>query len=103
MAGEMDAIYQEIAATLRALRAQHDYTQEYMAHRLGISQNAYSKLERGKTRIDINHIYKLAEVYDVPVTGFLPKPATSTGINTAGLPQLLRKVRDLFSKALNRR
>lgn len=103
MAGEMDAIYDEIAATLRGLRAQHGYTQEFVAYKLGISQNAYSKIERGKTRMDIDHIYKLADVFQVPVTGFLPQPKASVGVNTTGLPEFLRRVQKLFSEALGRK
>jgi transcriptional regulator with XRE-family HTH domain len=38
------------------------YTQEYMGFKMGISQNAYSKIELGYTNITVNHLYHIAEL-----------------------------------------
>lgn len=103
MTDDIALIQKEIAHIIRTLRVQHAYTQEYVAYKLDMSQNAYSKIERGVTRLDIDHIYRLANVYNVPVTSLLPAPSASTSINTAGLPELFKKVRDAFRLAVKKK
>lgn len=103
MADDIAHIQKEIANTIRMLRVQNAYTQEYVAYKLDISQNAYSKIERGMTNLDVKHIYRLADVYKVPVTSFLPAPNASNGINMSGLPEFLKKVRDGFLAVLKKK
>ena len=43
------------------------YTQEYMGFKMGISQNAYSKIELGYTNITVNHLFHIAEILDCKV------------------------------------
>lgn len=62
---------EEILAKLRALRAQHKYTQAYVAFCLGISQRAYSKIETGETQLRIEHLHKFSEIYQVEFLYFL--------------------------------
>lgn len=64
---------EEILAKLRALRAQHKFTQAYVAFNLEISQRAYSKIETGATQLRIEHLNKLAEIYQVELLYFLDK------------------------------
>jgi transcriptional regulator with XRE-family HTH domain len=49
------------------------YTQEYMGYKMGISQNAYSKIELGITNMTVNHLFKIAEIFDHPVIDLLSK------------------------------
>ncbi len=46
---------------LRKLRIEKGYSQEYMAAKLGLSQSAYSKIERGKTKLTIERLERLSE------------------------------------------
>mgnify|MGYP003536855521 FL=1 len=55
---------------IRSLRAQRNYTQEYVAFKLDISQRAYSKIETGKTKLRIDHLIALADVFKVPINYF---------------------------------
>lgn len=48
------------------LRKQRKMTQQEVADRLGISRIAYSKLERGETRLFNESAEKLARLFDVP-------------------------------------
>ena len=57
------SITQTCARRLKVLRESHDYTQEYVADILDISQNAYSLLEKGVTKITLDRLEKLAELY----------------------------------------
>lgn len=51
-------------ARIRALREDHDYTQAYIASLLNIGQRTYSDYESGKTRIPLDPMIKLAELYN---------------------------------------
>lgn len=51
---------------IRKLREAKDLTQEYMAHKLDISQNVYSKLESGGIKITTDRLRLIAEVLEVP-------------------------------------
>ena len=51
-----------IAANIRNKREYRNYTQEYLAAKLAISQNAYSKIELGYTKITVERLFQIAEV-----------------------------------------
>lgn len=51
-----------IAVKIRHLRRNREYSQEYMALLLNISQNAYSRLENGKTPITIDRLYQIGSI-----------------------------------------
>lgn len=48
------------------LRRERKLTQQEVADRLGISRIAYSKLERGETRLVNESAEKLARLYEIP-------------------------------------
>ena len=50
---------------IRALREYHKLTQLQVAERLGISQAAYSRLEKGEIELSVMKLISLSEVYDV--------------------------------------
>ena len=50
---------------IRKTREIKDYSQEYVAEKLGISQTAYSKLENGQTNISVKRLIKLAEILEI--------------------------------------
>jgi transcriptional regulator with XRE-family HTH domain len=56
-----------IAAAIRNNREIRNYTQEYLAFKLNISQNAYSKIELGYTKITLERLFKIAEILEVDV------------------------------------
>ncbi len=56
-----------IAANIRNTREQLNYTQEYLAAKLNISQNAYSKIELGYTKITVERLFQIASILDVNV------------------------------------
>ena len=63
-----------ICERIRGLRKKHQFRQEEVAERLNMSQNAYSELESGKRKIDIERLYEIAELYKVPVNLLLSEP-----------------------------
>jgi transcriptional regulator with XRE-family HTH domain len=50
---------QRVTEKLRLLRRKMEYSQEYMAFMLNISQNAYSRLENGKTPLTVNRLFEI--------------------------------------------
>ena len=53
------------AERIRALREDHDKTQAEIAKLLKVGQRTYCDYELGKTRIPVDSLIVLAELYDV--------------------------------------
>jgi transcriptional regulator with XRE-family HTH domain len=50
---------------LRKTRERFNYSQEYVAGQLGISQSNYSRIENGSIKLDIGRLTKLAKLYQL--------------------------------------
>jgi transcriptional regulator with XRE-family HTH domain len=50
---------------IRKIRELKDLTQGFVADELGISQQAYSKLERGETDVSLENTEKIAEIFGI--------------------------------------
>ena len=59
---EPNAVY---VTRIRNLREDADYTQEYVATYLGISQTMYARYERAANELPIRHLIKLCKLYNV--------------------------------------
>lgn len=57
-----------IAMNIRSKREQRNYTQEYLAAKLNISQNAYSKIELGYTKITVERLFQIAAILEFEVS-----------------------------------
>ncbi|MBS9780079.1 MAG: helix-turn-helix transcriptional regulator [Moraxellaceae bacterium] len=53
---------------IRMLRELNHWTQEDMAERMNLSQNGYAKIELGKSRLDLNKLQKIADIFQIDVT-----------------------------------
>lgn len=58
----------KVAENIRRLREYRNYTQDYLAAKLGISQNAYSKIELGYSRINLERLFSIASLLEVEST-----------------------------------
>jgi transcriptional regulator with XRE-family HTH domain len=56
-----------IITNIRKIREYRDYTQDYLAAKLHISQNAYSKIELGYSSITLVRLLQISEVLEVEV------------------------------------
>ena len=54
-----------ICKRIKSLRKKNGLSQEDLAASLHMSQNAYSLLESGKTKIDIERLYQIADLYNI--------------------------------------
>lgn len=50
---------------IRDLREDNDYTQAYVAEKLGTSQSMYARYERAANELPIRHLIALCELYNV--------------------------------------
>lgn len=61
----------DIAKNLANLRKEHHLTQEQMAEKLQMSKNGYAKLERGESKLNIEYLFKIAQVFNIDVSELL--------------------------------
>jgi transcriptional regulator with XRE-family HTH domain len=57
----------KIGEKIKKFRELKNYTQEYMADKLAISQNAYSKIERSETDVAYSRVESISKILDVDV------------------------------------
>lgn len=60
-----------IEEKIKNLRELKNFTQEFMAEQLGISQAAYSKIESGATKLSYSKIIDIAKIFGVQVEELL--------------------------------
>ncbi|MCX2481598.1 helix-turn-helix transcriptional regulator [Pedobacter sp. MC2016-15] len=56
-----------IISNIRKVREYRNYSQEYVAMKLSISQNAYSKIEVFQSKITLNRLFNIAIILNVKV------------------------------------
>jgi transcriptional regulator with XRE-family HTH domain len=56
---------------LRVLREEKLLTQSDVAEKLGVSQAAYSRLEKGEIEVSLNKLIKLSELYGLSLAVLL--------------------------------
>ena len=54
-----------VASNIRKIREHKNYTQEFLAAKLDISQNAYSKIELGYSKISLERLFQISEVLEI--------------------------------------
>lgn len=65
MKNTLESKIKTVALNIRKNREQQHYTQEYLAAKLHISQNAYSKIELGYTKITLERLFQIAEILGI--------------------------------------
>src|SRR5690606_30031927 len=66
-----NATAKAVANNIRRVREFRNYTQDYVARKIGISQNAYSKLELGLHKLSVERLFQIADVLDVDCAALL--------------------------------
>jgi transcriptional regulator with XRE-family HTH domain len=56
---------------LRKYREMRNYSQEYVAGKMGISQNAYSKIENNITQLTVKHVKQISSILEVSMMDLL--------------------------------
>lgn len=56
---------------IRKYRELRNYSQDYVARKMGISQNAYSKIENNITQLTVNHVKQISQILEVSIMDLL--------------------------------
>ena len=86
----------KIGEEIRCQRVLKGISQEAVAYHLGISQAAYSKIERDETEITVARVYEIADLLQISALRLLPAPKYASGIHSGGIRAFFAKVRNLF-------
>jgi transcriptional regulator with XRE-family HTH domain len=87
-----------IGEKIRIQRLIKNYSQEYMAWSLSISQAAYSNIERDETDVTVSRIFEIAEVLEISAFVLMPKPKYSLLLNYQ-LMSIVAKIKKYWRKA----
>jgi|NOAtaT_7_FD_contig_31_6823488_length_493_multi_2_in_0_out_0_1 transcriptional regulator with XRE-family HTH domain len=80
----MNKFNELMAIRLHTLRREYNYKQDFIARELKISQQAYSKLEKGQLNFTPSHIVKICEVFKIKIEDFLQN---EKGVKIINSPQ----------------
>lgn len=72
---KLDEKAKTVATNIRKIREFRNYTQEYLAAKLKISQNAYSRIELGYTRLTLERFFHIAIILEVDEVELLKSDA----------------------------
>ena len=100
-----------VIENIRETRKQKGFSHEAMAVNLGISQTAYTKIERGETKLTVDRLQKIAEVLDVKLSELLELEPQSfhqeihnnssvTAISHQKVETLYQENREIYEKLL---
>ena len=84
--------YKIIGKRIKAERAKHKFTQEEMAEKLNTSVAFYSRIETGRTHINLSRIIEIADILNVSAGYFL------TGIEQNSDDYLYKDFRMILEK-----
>jgi transcriptional regulator with XRE-family HTH domain len=76
MGNEVINKIKHVAVNIRKIREYRNYTQEYLAMKLSISQNAYSKIELGYTKITLERLYQIALILELDLIDLIKAEST---------------------------
>jgi len=93
----------EIGELIRIQRVIKGYSQEYIANQLGMSQSAYSNMERGNTEVSANRLCEIADLLEVPPLLLLPKSKYGSNINLSTLKAEILRFKFLWKRVFKKK
>lgn len=92
---------------IKKARENRNYTQEYMASSLGISQSAYAQLEKGSISINISRLKKIANILEFDINKLISSDDLILDIhhntlndNASIINQLNNKQNELYERII---
>jgi len=98
-----------VAQRVRKVRVEKNFSQDYLAKKLGLSQKAYSKIENSESKLNVDTLIKISEILDTPITNFLDessRPIVNDYSNRTGGDNIIykniynEKTEDLYNQLL---
>jgi transcriptional regulator with XRE-family HTH domain len=87
-----------IERRLEKIRKLQGFSQEYVASKLNISQNSYSKIERGETKVTLKKLTEICKVLEIDIKklqNFDPFQEFKELIEEASVPWLTKILQSL--------
>jgi transcriptional regulator with XRE-family HTH domain len=72
-----------ILDSIRLARLTKGYSQSYLAHKLNISQKAYSSIERGNTNLSLERFLQITDVLEIDKTFLLNEYSNEIQFNNS--------------------
>lgn len=72
---------QEISTKIRRFRENKDYTQEYMAYQLNISQNNYSRLEKEPENMSLKRLEEICKILEINLKDLIDRKELNVYFN----------------------
>lgn len=60
-----------VCAKIKLLRLEKNFTQDYLADQLNISQSYYARFENGKKEMSIKMLFEILEILEVDIVSFV--------------------------------
>jgi transcriptional regulator with XRE-family HTH domain len=70
-----------VGLRIKKIRENRSYTQEYMADKLNISQNTYSKIETGGIKLTVDRLKDISGILEIPIEDFLNDDSQTFNFN----------------------
>jgi len=86
-------------ANIKSARLAKNYSQDYIAGKLSISQNAYSKLELGYIRIKLENLIIIADVLNIPITNLIETAAIESGVTAINQIDIVPKILEIICQS----
>jgi GAF domain-containing protein len=83
-------------ANIKNARLYRNYSQDYVANKLNISQNAYSKLEQGNTRVKLGALLIISEVLEVPFSNLVELPVIHPDVDAISKIDIVPKILEII-------
>jgi transcriptional regulator with XRE-family HTH domain len=90
-----------IGINLRRARLYRNYSQEYLASKLGISQKAYSRMELGYIKLTVDRLYIIADVLQVPMARLFEADDILAEVETVNQMPIVPKILEIICRATN--
>src|SRR5690606_15889962 len=88
---------------IRSKRESLNISQQAVAYKLGMSQPAYSKIERGETEVKVSQLYKIAACMHITIYELLPEAVASDVMGDYLLAPVVHRIRKWwFSNAMKK-
>lgn len=84
MGESLEGRVKTLVRNIRIIRERKGYTQDYLAAKLEISQNAYSKIELGQISLTVERLFKIAMVLEMEAIELLNFRRSATEIEDEG-------------------
>lgn len=98
----------QIGLNIRKIREQKGFSQEYIAHELGINQSTYGKIERDDSNLSVDRLIKIAEILEEDLSSLLDigtkntfNNQTNSGYGYGYVENINNDFKDLISEIKN--